>query len=128
MVSTAMAKITGLGGVFVKARDPKALRAWYADVLGLTIDEWGGAQLWNDGPRNYGVWSAFDAGTKYFAPSDKAFMINFRVDDADGMIARAKEKGAQVLDRGEDTPDGKFRYVVDPEGTLLELFQPAMLL
>src|SRR5437868_5877601 len=123
-----MAKILGLGGVFVKASDPVGLRAWYRDVLGLHIDDWGGSQLWNDGPRNYSAWSAFAAETSYFAPSDKPFMINFRVDDLDGMLAKVRAKGGKVLDRREDTPDGAFGYVVDPEGTLLELFQPATLL
>lgn len=120
-----MAKVTGIGGVFVKARDPKALQAWYADVLGFVIDPWGGSQLENEA-KTVGVWNAFAADTKYFEPSDKAFMINFRVDDLDGMLARVREKGGQVLDRREDSPGvGKFGYVVDPEGTLLELWQPA---
>ena len=123
-----MAKVTGIGGVFVKSRDPKALSAWYADVLGFTIDPWGGSQLENDA-KTVGVWNAFAADTKYFEPSDKPFMINFRVDDLDGMLARVREKGGQVLDRREDSAEiGKFGYVVDPEGTLLELWQPPALL
>ena len=120
-----MAKITGIGGVFVKANDPKALRAWYADVLGMTMSPWGGAKLVNEANTS-GNWSAFEATTKYFAPSDKPFMINFRVDDLDGMLARCRDKGANVLDRREDMDGiGKFGYIVDPEGTLLELWQPA---
>ncbi|HWU90196.1 MAG TPA: VOC family protein, partial [Kofleriaceae bacterium] len=117
-----MAKVVGLGGVFVKARDPQALRDWYRDLLGVAIEEWGGSQLWNEG-KTYGVWATFAADTKYFDPSDKTFMINLRVDDLDGLLARLRAGGARVLDRREDTPDGKFGYVVDPEGTLLELWQ-----
>jgi predicted enzyme related to lactoylglutathione lyase len=123
-----MAKVTGIGGVFVKARDPKALMAWYADVLGFKIDPWGGSQLENEA-KTVGVWNAFAADTKYFEPSDKPFMINFRVDDLDGLLAQVREKGGQVLDRREDSAEiGKFGYVVDPEGTLLELWQPPALL
>lgn len=118
-----MANVVGLGGIFVKARDPEALRAWYRDALGLEIHSWGGAQLWNDG-KSYGVWSAFAASSSYFAPSEREFMINLRVDDLDGMLAHLRARGANVLERREDSPDGRFGYVVDPEGTLLELWQP----
>ncbi|MBV8756817.1 MAG: VOC family protein [Deltaproteobacteria bacterium] len=123
-----MPRVTGIGGVFVKARDPKALAAWYRDALGMDVQDWGGAQLWNDvpeGARTYGVWSAFAEKSDYFAPSERPFMINLRVDDVDGLIAQLKARGDRVLDRVEDSEFGKFRYVVDPEGTLLELFQPA---
>src|SRR3989442_15984174 len=119
-----MAKVLGIGGVFVKVRDPDALRAWYRDALGMALEDWGGAQLWNEG-RTYGVWSPFARATKYFAPSERDFMINFRVDDLEGMLARLRERGDGVRERFEDTPVGEFGYVVDPEGTLLELFQPA---
>jgi predicted enzyme related to lactoylglutathione lyase len=118
-------RVIGLGGVFVKAKDPEKLRGWYRDVLGVQIESWGGAQLWNDGPRSYGVWSAFAETSGYFAPSEKAFMVNLRVENLDGLLASLKEKGAHVLDRREDSPDGRFGYVVDPEGTLLELWEPA---
>lgn len=116
-----MAKVLGIGGVFVKAKDPTALCAWYRDMLGMEIAEWGGAQLWNEG-KTYAVWTPFKADSSYFEGS---FMINLRVDDAEALAADLRAKGANVLDRGEDTDDGKFRYVVDPDGTLLELFQPA---
>ena len=120
-----MAKVIGLGGVFFKARDAKALRAWYRDVLGMDIhQEYGFAQMDNtDG--TYGVFTVFSGDTKYTAPSQKEFMVNLRVDDLEGLLAQLKEKGANVLDRREDGEFGKFGYVVDPEGTLLELFQPA---
>ena len=118
-----MARVVGLGGFFVKARDHVALRAWYRDMLGMDVKDWGGAQL-DNAAGTYGVWTAFKAETTYFAPSDKAFMINLRVDDADALVAELREKRANVLDRGEDSDDGKFRYVVDPEGTLIELWQP----
>ncbi len=118
-----MATVLGIGGVFVRSKDPDALRAWYRDLLGLDIQDWGGAQL-SSTPGPYGVWSAFRADTTYFAPSERDFMINLRVDDLEALLARLRAGGARVLDRREDSADGKFGYVVDPDGTLLELWQP----
>jgi catechol 2,3-dioxygenase-like lactoylglutathione lyase family enzyme len=120
-----MASVLGIGGVFVKSKDVDALRAWYRDMLGMEIQEWGGAQFWSTAARTYGVWSAFSAETKYFAPSEREFMVNLRVDDVDGLLVKLRERGARVLDRREESPDGKFGYVVDPDGTLLELWEPA---
>jgi predicted enzyme related to lactoylglutathione lyase len=115
-----MAKVLGLGGVFVKAKDPAALCAWYREMLGIEIAAWGGAKLANEA-KTYGVWSAFKADSEYF---DGPFMINFRVDDADALVAELRAKGANVLERREDGEFGKFRYVIDPDGTLLELLEP----
>jgi predicted enzyme related to lactoylglutathione lyase len=127
-----MARIAGLGGIFVKARDPAALQAWYRDVLGIDVQSWGGAQLWNDPPkgktRTYGVWAAFGPDTSYFEPSPRDFMINLRVDDLDGMLAQVKERGGNVMPKREETEDGRYGYVLDPEGVLLELWQPPELL
>lgn len=119
-----MASVLGIGGVFVKSRDVDALRVWYRDMLGLDIQDWGGAQLWSGAERTYGVWSAFRADTTYFEPSEREFMVNLRVDDLEGLLAALRARGARVLDRREDSPDGKFGYVVDPDGTLLELWEP----
>jgi len=124
-----MAKVTGLGGVFFKSRDPGALGAWYRDRLGLDIQSWGGAALmWRDDPRaatGYTVLSPFAEDTSYFAPSDRPFMLNLRVDDLDGVLARLRAAGDRVLERREDAPNGRFGYALDPDGTLLELWQPA---
>ena len=119
-----MAHVLGIGGVFVRSKDPEALRAWYRDVLGLEIQDWGGAQFWSTPDRTYGVWSAFAADTKYFAPSAREFMVNLRVDDVDALLAKLRALGVAVLERREAGPDGKFGYVVDPDGTLLELWEP----
>ncbi len=119
-----MAKVLGIGGVFVKSRDPEALKAWYRDALGMDITKWGGAKLPNDG-KAHTVWSAFGADSSYFEPSPHDVMINLRVDDLDGMLARLREHGANVLDRGERGEFGAFGYVVDPDGRLVELWQPA---
>jgi predicted enzyme related to lactoylglutathione lyase len=118
-----MAKVVGIGGIFVQAKDPQALRAWYADALGLDIQSWGGAQLHNEA-GTYGVWTALARTSDYFKPSEKEFMINLRVDDLDGILATLRHRGANVLDRREETDDGSFGYVLDPEGTLIELWQP----
>lgn len=122
-----MAKVTGIGGIFFKSNDPTALKDWYRTRLGFDIKSWGGAQfLFNRRDRpgvGYSVWSAFDAKTKYFAPSEKPYMVNLRVDNLDELLAQLREAGAEVLDRGEDSANGKFGYVVDPEGTLLELWE-----
>jgi predicted enzyme related to lactoylglutathione lyase len=120
-----MANVLGIGGVFVKSKDPEALRKWYGEALGMKIESWGGAQLWSTPEKTYSVWTPFAASTKYFEPSERELMVNLRVDDLDGLLARLRERGANVLDRREDTEDGKFGYVVDPDGTLLELWQPA---
>ncbi|MEZ4456816.1 MAG: VOC family protein [Gemmatimonadales bacterium] len=122
-----MARVTGIGGVFYKARDAAALRTWYQERLGVDVQDYGGAQfLFNrrDKPGvGYAVWSVFGEDSKYFDPSDKPYMVNFRVGDLDGMLADLRAAGARVLDRREDAPNGKFGYVVDPEGTLLELWE-----
>jgi catechol 2,3-dioxygenase-like lactoylglutathione lyase family enzyme len=122
-----MAQVTGIGGIFIKAQDPAGLREWYRTRLGVDVQSWGGAQfLFNRRDRpgiGYTVWTPFEAVTKYFAPSDKPFMVNLRVDDLEAMLAQLRERGARVLDRRDDGPNGKFGYVLDPEGTLLELWE-----
>lgn len=128
-MSDSKPRVHGLGGVFFKAEDPQALSAWYARHLGLGAEEWGGALLpWNradTGEAAYTVWSPFKADTSYFQPSEKSYMLNFRVDDLDATLAALRAEGCQVLDRREDGEQGKFGYVMDPEGGLVELWQPA---
>jgi catechol 2,3-dioxygenase-like lactoylglutathione lyase family enzyme len=119
-----MARVLGIGGLFVKSQNPDALRAWYREMLGVEIQSWGGAQL-SGAEGTYGVWSPFAQATKYFEPSTREFMVNLRVDDADGLAAALQGKGVEVLDRREAGDQGVFRYVIDPDGTLLELWQPA---
>jgi catechol 2,3-dioxygenase-like lactoylglutathione lyase family enzyme len=124
-----MAKVTGVGGVFFKSRDPKALGAWYRDHMGVDVQSWGGAPfLWNrrDKPGiGYTVWSPFPEDTTHFDPSEKPFMVNLRVDDLEGMLRQLRDAGATVLDRFEKAENGSFGYVLDPEGNLLELWEPS---
>ena len=119
-------RITGIGGVFFKAKDPKALAAWYRDVLGLPLEDWGGAALDYAAPGHPPVlvWNAFPADTAYFAPSESDHMINYAVDDLDAFLTRIEAKGAQVLKRDDSDPSGKFAWVLDPEGNKLEFWQP----
>jgi predicted enzyme related to lactoylglutathione lyase len=118
--------ITGVGGVFVKSKDPKALSAWYRDVLGLEVKSWGGAMMPYDAPGhpNVVVWSPFGEGSDQMAPSTREFMLNFAVDDMDAFIARLTAKGVAVIRRDDTDPHGRFAWILDPDGTKIELWQP----
>ena len=118
--------VTGVGGVFFKAKDPKALAAWYRNVLGLSMEAWGGAALRYDAPKHPSVliWNAFPASTNYFAPSNSAFMINYAVGDMDALLARLRAKGVEILKREDDDPNGRFAWILDPEGNKIELWEP----
>ena len=118
-------RITGVGGVFFKAKDPKALAAWYRDVLGLPLEAWGGAALRYDAPKHPPalIWSPFPASTDYFAPSTADFMINYAVDDMEAFLARLRAKGVQIL-KSEDDSNGRFAWILDPEGNKIELWEP----
>ena len=118
--------ITGIGGIFFKSKDPKALGAWYRDVLGLKIEDWGGATLRYDTPQHppLAVWSPFPQATDYMSPSTGEFMVNFAVDDLDAFVAMLAGKGVAVLKRDDRDPNGKFAWVLDPDGTKIELWEP----
>jgi catechol 2,3-dioxygenase-like lactoylglutathione lyase family enzyme len=118
--------VTGVGGIFFKSRDPKALAAWYRDVLGLTVEPWGGAALKYDAPGHppVMVWSPFGASTDYMAPSSREFMVNLAVDDLDAVVAKLKVKGVAVLKRDDHDPNGRFAWILDPDGTKIELWEP----
>ena len=122
-----MARVTGIGGVFFKARDPKALAAWYAQHLGLALESFGGAVLrWpldtaNDGGAT--VWHLAEQSSKWFAPSESSFMINYRVDDLDALIAQLAAAGIVLVGGPESHENGKFAWVMDPECNKVELWQ-----
>ena len=119
-------RITGIGGIFVVSKDPKALAAWYRDVLGIPLERWGGATFRYDatGHPAVAVWTAFPEGGSNLAPSRREFMLNFAVDDLDAFIARLKAKGVTILKRDDSDPSGKFAWILDPDGTKIELWQP----
>lgn len=118
----APGRVTGIGGIFVKARDPAALTAWYRDVLGLPVANWGGA-IFRTAPPAV-TWSPFKQTTDYFDPSTRDVMINFTVDDLDALVARLQVHGVAILKRDDSDPHGRFAWILDPEGTKIELWQP----
>jgi predicted enzyme related to lactoylglutathione lyase len=119
-------RITGVGGVFFKSKDPKALAAWYRDVLGIKMEPWGGAMLSYEaeGHPPFVVVSPFASDSNYFAPSTREFMLNFGVDDLDAFLKRIEAKGVKVLKRDDSDPSGSFAWIVDPDGTKIELWAP----
>jgi len=119
-------RVTGVGGVFFKSHDPKALAKWYRDVLGLPIEDWGGAALKVDQPGHPPVlvFSPFSEKSAYFAPSEREFMLNFAVDDLDAYLARITAKGVAIQKRDDADANGRFAWILDPEGTKIELWEP----
>lgn len=124
-----MRRVTGIGGIFMKAKHPKALCAWYKKHLGIDVQDWGGtAFTWTDSAGNptkgTTVWSVGSAEGKQFAPSKSTFMVNYRVEDLGGLLKALREEGCEVLDKTDDSEFGKFGWVMDPEGNKVELWQP----
>lgn len=122
-----MKRVTGIGGIFFKAKDPKALGAWYRKHLGIDVQDWGGAAFsWADesGTPTGGttIWSVGSGGN--FAPSTAPFMINYRVADLAALLAALRSEGCTVLEKTDDSEYGKFGWVIDPEGNKVELWQP----
>lgn len=123
-----MAKITGIGGVFFKTENPKELNEWYKTHLGLSLENWGGAILrWaNDAVKDNGttVWSTAANDTKWFSPSESAFMINYRVDNMAEMLEQLKAGNVDVVKGPEYHENGVFAWIMDPAGNKLELWEP----
>ena len=120
-----MERVVGIGGVFLKARDPKALAAWYREHLGVPVEAGQTyATLTSAAPGEATVWSAFPSDTAYFGPGTSPFMVNYRVRDLDAMLAQLRAAGAVVEDKVEDYPYGRFGWATDPEGNRFELWQP----
>jgi predicted enzyme related to lactoylglutathione lyase len=119
-------QITGVGGIFFKSKDPKALMAWYRDVLGIKVESWGGAQMRYDAPNHPPalILTAFDQSTKELEPSQREFMLNFAVDNLDVFLERIKTKGVVILSRDDNDPFGKFASIVDPEGIKIQFWEP----
>jgi len=119
-------RITGVGGIFVKSKDPKALMAWYRDVLGIKLEPWGGAALSYTASRHPAAvyLNAFRPTTHYMDPSPREFMLNFVVDDLPAFLARLTAKGVPIVKRDDSDPSGKFAWILDPDGTKIELYQP----
>jgi predicted enzyme related to lactoylglutathione lyase len=123
-----MAKVTGFGGVFFKAENPKELREWYRKYLGVESEEWGAVfkERGNENQEAYNVWSIFSKDSKYLQPSEKTFMINFIVDDCFALIQNLRAAEQNVIGDPEEGEFGKFGWVMDPEGNKIELWEPPL--
>ena len=123
-----MAKITGIGGVFFKCKDPKAVNEWYKTTLGMDVGPYGANFEWRDAedPKKTGstAWNTFPENTKYFEPSTKDFMINYRVDDLEALVEKLKKEGVTIVDKIETYDYGKFVHIVDVEGNKVQLWEP----
>jgi len=124
-----MARITGIGGIFFKSRnDRAALAAWYQEHLGIPLESFGGAVLrWTDDKaedKGLTVWHIAEKESQWFSPSDSPFMINYRVDNLDEMIAQLSAGGIEIVGGPESHENGKFAWVMDPEGNKVELWEP----
>jgi predicted enzyme related to lactoylglutathione lyase len=122
-----MKRATGIGGIFFKCKDPKAVREWYGTHLGLTINPYGSTFAWYQGAdstkRAFTQWSPFKETTKYFDPSTKEFMINYRVDNLTSLVDSLKAEGVTVVDTIETYSYGKFVHIMDNEGNKVELWE-----
>jgi predicted enzyme related to lactoylglutathione lyase len=122
-----MKKVTGIGGIFFKAKDPDRLKEWYKTHLGLETDKWGTNFEWkqaSDTNKGFTQWSPFAETTKYFAPSTKEFMINYRVENLERLVEELKDAGVTILDSMEIVEYGKFIHIIDLEGNKVELWEP----
>jgi len=124
-----MARITGIGGVFFKSRgDKAALAAWYREHLGMSLEDWGGAVLkWPDDKaedEGLTVWHVADHDTQWFSPSESSFMVNYRVDDLDGLLEQLREASVEIVHGPESHENGKFAWIMDPDGNKVELWEP----
>jgi len=123
-----MKRVTGIGGIFFTAQDPKALASWYKTHLGMDVHEqWCGAMFEctdPEGNKVTQVWSIHPANGNQMAPSKAPFMINYRVEDLDAVLEALRAEGCEVLEKKDDSEYGKFGWVMDPEGNKVELWQP----
>ena len=123
-----MRKVTGIGGIFFKCKDTKQVNEWYQKHLGLPIDEYGAGFRWfedGEGQREgFTQWSPFKESTTYFEPSDKDFMINYRVENLEALVEELKKDGVTILDEIQSFDYGKFIHILDPEGNKIELWEP----
>ena len=125
---TKMKKVTGIGGIFFKCKDPRKIKEWYKTHLGLNTDQYGTTFEWRQASdstkKGVTQWSPFDDSTKYFEPSTKDFMINYRVEDLEALVKELKKEGVTIVDNIETYDYGKFVHIIDIEGNKIELWEP----
>jgi predicted enzyme related to lactoylglutathione lyase len=124
-----MKRVTGIGGIFFKAQDPKKLKEWYDKHLGITpAGDWGSVFVWRaaEQPNEKGqtVWSVFSNDTKYLDPGKASFMVNYRVENLHWLLEQLRKEGVQVADKIDESEFGKFAWIIDPEGNKIELWEP----
>ncbi len=119
-------RVTGIGGIFFKTKDPNKTKEWYKNHLGLNTDNYGSTFWWKDekGNKCSTQWSPFNADTKYFSPSEKDFMINYRVENLEELLKLLKEEGITIVGEMETYDYGKFGWILDPDGNKIELWEP----
>lgn len=125
-----MERVTGIGGIFFKCKDPEQIKQWYKTHLGFDINPYGAKFEWRQGAdpdkKGYTLWSPFSDKSKYFEPSSKDFMINFRVANIDALVEELQKEGVTILDKIEAFDEfGKFVHILDIEGNKIELWEPA---
>jgi len=121
-------KVTGIGGIFFKTKSPKAMREWYGKNLGLAVNAYGSPFEFRNANRpeevNYLIWSPFKDSSSYFKPSEKEYMINYRVQNLEGLLRNLKKNGIVPIDKVETVDYGKFVHIMDPYGNKIELWEP----
>jgi predicted enzyme related to lactoylglutathione lyase len=126
--NTSLKRVTGIGGIFFKCKDPKKVREWYQTHLGLNTNQYGAVFEWYQGAdstkKGFSQWSPFKETTKYFDPSTKEFMINYRVENLEALVVELKKEGVKVTDTLQTFDYGKFIHIMDIEGNKIELWEP----
>jgi len=126
--NSEMKRVTGIGGIFFKCKEPKKLREWYQTHLGLNTNQYGAVFEWYQGAdstkKGFSQWSPFKETTKYFEPSTKEFMINYRVENLAPLIEKLKKEGVTITDTLQTVDYGKFVHIMDIEGNKIELWEP----
>lgn len=121
-------KVTGIGGIFFRSKNPKDTKEWYGKNLGLAINDYGSTFEFRNANRpqeiNYLSWSVFDENSEYFNPSDKEFMINYRVQNIEVLVEQLKSNGVTIVDQIKEYEYGKFVHIMDPDGNKIELWEP----
>ncbi len=123
-----MKRVIGIGGIFFKCKDHKAIKNWYAEHLGIPTEDWGAVFPWrrHDKPdeETYTAWSPFKGDTKYFEPSQHDFMVNYQVENLPSLLETLRQEGVEVVGNIEESEFGKFGWIIDPEGRKIELWEP----
>ncbi|MEO1021602.1 MAG: VOC family protein [Bacteroidota bacterium] len=119
-------RVTGIGGIFLKADDPESTKNWYKTHLGINSGQYGGTFSWKSqtGEQGHTAWSIFKSDTEYTNPSTKDVMINYRVEDLEALLNQLKEEGVEIVGEIETYAYGKFGWIMDPNGYKIELWEP----